>query len=92
MKKMIEELWNGEIDPQDTLIKYNQEYHDLQHRQLQNESELLETLSDEQKVLFEKYCAIEVELSGISERETFTAGFKIAMRLAAEALYDADCE
>gem|GEM_PF-1448626 len=84
MKKMIDELWDGEISPQDTLISDNQEYRELQHRQSQNKAELLEALSDEQKELLEKFCATEIELNGISEREAFTAVFKIAMRLAAE--------
>ena len=92
MKKMIDELWDGEISPQDTLISDNQEYRELQHRQSQNKTELLEALSDEQKELLEKFCATEIELNGISEREAFTAGFKIAMRLAAEAFYTADNE
>ena len=54
MKKMIDELWDGEISPQDTLISDNQEYRELQHRQSQNKAELLEALSDEQKELLEK--------------------------------------
>ena len=44
MKKMIDELWDGEISPQDTLISDNQEYRELQHRQSQNKTELLEAL------------------------------------------------
>ena len=73
-------------------ISNNQEYRELQHRQSQNKAKLLEVLSDEQKELLEKFCATEIELNGISEREAFTAGFKIAMRLAAEAFYEADNE
>ena len=65
---------------------------ELQHRQPQNKAELLEALSDEQKKLLEKFCATEIELNGISEREAFTAGFKITMRLAAEAFYESDNE
>ena len=73
-------------------ISNNQEYRELQHSQSQNKAELLEVLSDEQKELLEKFCATEIELNGISEREAFTAGFKIAMRLAAEAFCTADNE
>ena len=76
MKKMIDELWDGEISPQDTLISDNQEYRELQHRQSQNKAELLEVLSNEQKELLEKFCATEIELNGISEREAFTADSK----------------
>ena len=73
-------------------ISNNQEHRELQHSQSQNKAELLEALSDEQKELLENFCATEIELNGISEREAFTAGFKIAMRLAAEAFYTADNE
>jgi hypothetical protein len=73
-------------------ISNNQEYRELQHSQAQNKAELLEVLSVEQKELLEKFCVTEIELNGISEREAFTAGFKIAMRLAAEAFYEADNE
>ena len=71
-------------------ISNNQEYRELQHSQSQNKAELLETLSNEQKELLENFCATEIEPNGISEREAFTAGFKIAMRLAAEAFCTAD--
>ena len=80
------------IRPPGNLISDNPEYRELQHSQSQNKAELLETLSDEQKELLEKFCATEIELNGISEREAFTAGFKIAMRLAAETFYTADNE
>ena len=73
-------------------ISNNQEYRELQHRQSQNKAELFETLSNEQKELLERFCATEIELNGISEREAFAAEFKIAMRLAAEAFYEADNE
>ena len=92
MKKMIDELWDGEISPQDTLISDNPEYRELQHQQSKNKAELLEALSDEQKELLEKFCATEIELNDISKRESFTSGFKIALRLAAEAFYGADNE
>ena len=63
MKKMIDELWDGEISPQDTLISDHQEYRELQHRQSQNKAELLEALSDEQKELIEKFSAKEIDLN-----------------------------
>ena len=33
MKNIIEELWNGEINPQDTLVDNNPHYKELQHLQ-----------------------------------------------------------
>lgn len=33
MKNIIKELWNGEINPQDTLVDNNPHYKELQHLQ-----------------------------------------------------------
>lgn len=92
MEKIIDALWNGEISPQDNLISNNQEYRELQHQQSQNKSDLLESFSGEQKELLEKYCKTEMELNGISEREAFRTGFRIAMRLAFESFFNPQTE
>ena len=75
MTNILNELWDGEIHPQDSLIDGNEYYKDLQH-----------LLSDEQKELFEKYCDTLGEMNSISEKEAFSAGVRFAMRLAAETL------
>lgn len=41
MKNIIEELWNGEILPQENLTKDNPEYQELRHRQIKKQQELL---------------------------------------------------
>ena len=86
MKNIIEELWNGEINPQDTLVDNNPHYKKLQ--QLQSRNELLESLSEDQKEKFEKYCDTTLEMNSASEREAFASGFRIALRLACAALAD----
>ena len=86
MKSIIEELWNGEINPQDTLVDNNPHYKKLQ--QLQSRNELLESLSEEQKEKLEKYCDTTLEMNSVSEREAFASGFRIALRLACAALAD----
>ena len=45
MKSIIEELWNGERGPQDTLVNNNPHYKELQQLQSRNKTELLESLS-----------------------------------------------
>ena len=86
MKSIIEELWNGEINPQDTLVDNNPHYKKLQ--QLQSRNELLESLSEDQKAKLEKYCDTTLEMNSVSEREAFASGFRIALRLACAALAD----
>ena len=86
MKNIIEELWNGEINPQDTLVDNNPHYKKLQ--QLQSRNELLESLSEDQKEKLEKCCDTTLEMNSVSEREAFASGFRIALRLACAALAD----
>ena len=84
MKNIIKELWNGERGPQDTLVDNNPHYKELQHLQSRNKTELIESLSEEQKEKLEKYCDTTLEMNSVSEREAFASGFRIALRLAAE--------
>ena len=88
MKNIIKELWNGEINPQDTLVDNNPHYKELQHLQSRNKTELIESLSEEQKEKLEKYCDTTLEMNSVSEREAFASGFRIALRLACAALAD----
>lgn len=86
MTNILNELWDGEIHPQDSLIDGNEYYKDLHHLLSRNQADLAETLSNEQKELFEKYCDTLGEMNSISEEEAFSAGVRFAMRLAAETL------
>ena len=56
MKKMIDELWDGEISPQDTLISDNQEYRELQHRQSQNKPAPASDTIIAQNRFLKRYC------------------------------------
>ena len=88
MKSIIEELWNGEINPQDTLVDNNPHYKKLQQLQARNKTELFESLSEDQKEKLEKYCNTTLEMNSASEREAFASGFRIALRLTCAALAD----
>ena len=100
MKNIIKELWNGEINPQDTLVDNNPHYKKLQQVQARNKTEPLESLfidfdnlfseclSEKQKEKLEKYCDTTLEMNSISEREAFASGFRIVLRLACAALAD----
>ena len=88
MKNIIKELWNGEINPQDTLVDNNPHYKKLQQVQARNKTELFESLSEDQKEKLEKYCDTTLEMYSISEREAFASGFRIVLRLACAALAD----
>ena len=74
MKNIIEELRNGERDPQDTPVDNNPHYKELQHLQSRNKAELIECLSEKQKAKLEKYCDTTLEMNSVSEREAFASG------------------
>ena len=63
MKNIIEELWNGERDPQGTPVDNNLHHKELQHLQSRNKAELIECLSEKQKAKLEKYCDTTLEMS-----------------------------
>ena len=88
MKNLIEELRNGEINPQDTPVDNNLHYKKLQQLQSRNKAELIECLSEKQKEKLEKYCDTTLEMNSVSEREAFASGFRIALRLVCAALAD----
>ncbi len=55
-----------------------------------NEEKLIKTLTDAQKEIFEKFKANISELNGIDEETTFAIGFKLGVRLIAEAMTKGD--
>ena len=56
------------------------------------EDTLTETLSDEQKTLFDKYNETNSKLCDISEKEAFIRGFKLGLRFMFEAMDDSSDE
>ena len=84
----IENLYYGNIVPAEKGIKKGSEYFKLLNLAARNEEKLSATLTKEQKILFEKYKDCIIEMYGISEKEAFIDGFKLAMQLLAESIYD----
>ena len=75
--KTLEELYYGNIIPNESCAKLNDEVKEILKSLNRNEDELLKTLSDEQKIILEKLKECNREISGISEREAFLRGFQL---------------
>lgn len=87
MKRALIDFWYGNITPQDH--KQNDpRVKDLSELMERNRSDLLRTLNDSQREIFEKYEECTCEISGYSERDIFVYSFSLGMRLAMEALSD----
>ena len=90
MQSIIEELYYGNVLPFERRIPRDGEYAHIMKLLMRNEEELLKTLTEAQKEIFEKFKANLSELNGMDEETTFAIGFKLGVRLVAEAMVKSD--
>lgn len=90
MQSIIEELYYGNVLPFERRIPKCGEYSHIMKLLTRNEEALLKTLTEAQKETFEKFKANLAELNGIDEATTFAIGFKLGVRLVAEAMIKGD--
>ena len=84
----LEDLYYGNIVPADKGVKKGSEYSQLLHLAARNEEKLSATLTEEQKILFEKYKDCCVEMYGIAEIEAFVSGVKLGVKIIVETYTD----
>ena len=84
----IQDLYYGRISPYEMSISTAPEYQKLKALADRNEDLLKETLSDEQKELLDKLIESMTDISSISERDMFIAGFRLGMRLMIDVMKD----
>ena len=86
--KIIEDLYYGRIAPYEMNISATTEYQKLKALADRNEDLLRQTLSDEQKELLEKLIESVTDISSISERDMFIAGFRLGVKLMIDVMKD----
>ena len=84
----IQDLYYGRISPYEMSISTAPEYQKLKALADRNEDLLRESLSDEQKELLEKLTESITDISSISERDMFIAGFRLGMKLMIDVTKD----
>ena len=84
----IQDLYYGRISPYEMSISATPEYQKLKALATQNEDLLRETLSDQQKELLEKLTECITDISSISERDMFMAGFRLGVNLMIDVMKD----
>lgn len=83
---ILEELYYGNIFPNEKCAKLNSEVTEQLKLLNRNEEKLTETFSEEQKITFEKYKDCNREISEFSEREYFIKGFQLGARIIIEVI------
>ena len=85
---VIKELWHGNICPQTDSRNNSPEMKELMEYMARHHDDLLKTLNDEQKAIFEKFDDCWSEYSSYAEEAIFTYAFKLGARLVYEALIE----
>ena len=86
MKETIEELWHGNIIPQEDSRSNSPEMKELLSYMARHHEDLEKSFTDEQKEIFEKFHDCWSEYASLSECAIFCYAFKLGMRIAIETL------
>lgn len=82
----LEELYYGNIVPNEKCAKLNSEVTELLKLLNRNEAKLTATLTEAQKETFEKCKDCNREISEICEREAFLNGFRLGAQIIIESV------
>ena len=86
MKSIIIDLWHGNICPQTDSRNNSPEMKELMEYMTRHHDDLLKTLNDEQREIFEKFGDCWSEYASYAEEAIFTYAFKLGMQIAIETL------
>ena len=86
MISMIKELWRGNICPQADSRNNSPEMKELMEYMARHHDNLLKTMTDEQKEVFEKFDDCWSEYMRLAEASIFEYAFKLGMQIAIETL------
>ena len=88
MKSIINEIWHGNIIPQEDSRNNTKEMKELLSFMARHHEDLEKTMTDEQKAIFEKFQDCCNEYMGLAEAAVFAYAFK----LGAKIMHDIMCE
>ena len=86
MRSILGELFYGNICPNTDCRSHDKETKQLMGYIANHHDNLLSTLNDQQKEIFEKFDDCYNELTDINEREIFAYAFRLGMRIAIDAM------
>ena len=90
MKNIIDELWHGNIVPQEDSRNNSPEMKELMEYMARHHDDLLKTMTNEQKGIFEKFEDCWGEYASYAEEAIFEYAFRLGARLAWEVQADTE--
>ena len=88
MRSVINELWHGNIVPQEDSRNNSLKMKELMEYMARHHDDLLKTMTDEQREIFEKFDDCWSEYSSYAEEAIFEYAFKLGARLTMEVQAD----
>ena len=88
MKSVINELWLGNIDPQNDSRNNSQKIKELMEYIARHHEDLEKSFTDEQKEIFEKFHDCWDEYVSLAEAAIFEYAFRLGARLTMEVQMD----
>lgn len=89
---IIRELWYGNVAPFEQCTRGDKQMKELLSLTARNRDELGEGLTEKQKETLEKFEEALNEMHSIAERDAFSYGLRLGIRLMAEAFLQPLCE
>jgi len=90
MRKILEDLYFGNIVPSEKRMAANSELRYLVKRVADCESQLTEQLNEEERKLLNVLINAQHEIDCITAKENFILGFRLGVRLVAECMDEDD--
>ena len=90
MRKVLEDLYYGNIIPNEQHMAPDSELKRAAERAARYESQLIEQLEESERSILEKLIRSQHEIDSITALENFILGFRFGVRLMAECMDDND--
>lgn len=90
MRKILEELWYGNIAPQTRSFIRGTRYEDALKMMCKNEENLKSMLESKEREVFEKFCDCRDEVDQYTEKDIFVTGFRLGARIIIESFWEND--
>lgn len=90
MRKTLEDLYYGNITPNEQQMTPGSEMEKAVARVASCEKQLMEQLGETEQTILTKLIRSQLEINGITAIENFILGFRLGIRLMVECMYDND--
>lgn len=90
MRKTLEALYYGNVNPTETPPKKDSHYWQLSKKADKAYDQVQQILTESQQLAFEEYVSLHLSAQAELEKESFIRGFRLSARLILEALIDGD--